>query len=543
MSRPDEDLRLSRQGNSDPVLRARWYTGGYYQPKSIAERIAETAARRPLASMVFAGEHRAATTDLATIDQRARRVAAGLSRHGIKSGDRVAVQVPNRIEGVVATHALWYLGAVVVPVVHIYGPRELEFILRQSAARALVIPDRWGRIDYLSRLAALPSVPTLETVIVIGKDVPAGMVPWSRLEKSPGIDRIFAGHPDSVAMIAYTSGTSADPKGVAHSHNTLLAEIRWSLSFIDAAPNPVSLAAFPAGHVAGALELLRATVGGRPTVWMDRWDAERAAALIERYAVTTSSGAQVHLTTLLEAARQSHRNISTLSAYLAGASAISSGVIEAASAAGIAAYRSYGSSEHPVLSNGSPSDPVDLRAATDGRVAPGSEIRIVDRAGADVQPGMEGELLCRGPQQCLGYTDSQLNRDAYDADGWFRTGDVARMDARGYLTITDRLKDVIIRGGETLSSKAIEDVLTEHPDIAEAAVIAVPDLELGERVGAFVVLRPGRCIDLAEIGRHFAAAGAARQKTPERLHVVTELPRTASGKVKKELLRARLRGR
>ena len=215
-------------------------------------------------------------------------------------------------------------------------------------------------------------------------------------------------------------------------------------------------------------------------------------------------------------------------------------LIRRADGFGIGAFRCYGSSEHPTISSGRPEDPLHKRADTDGRICPGTEVRIVDDDGRDVAIGEAGEILTRGPEVFSGYTNAEFTR-ASMADGWFRTGDVGRLDADGYLTITDRKKDIIVRGGENISSKEVEDVLSAHPAIAEAAAVGAPDETYGERVCAFVVVNPGRRFDLADAAAHFADCGLARQKTPERIVVVSELPRTASGKIQKHVLREQLR--
>jgi non-ribosomal peptide synthetase component E (peptide arylation enzyme) len=208
---------------------------------------------------------------------------------------------------------------------------------------------------------------------------------------------------------------------------------------------------------------------------------------------------------------------------------------------GIVSWRTYGSTEHPVLSSGTPDDPAAKRHGTDGRVTDGNEVRLVDDEGVDVPPGAEGEIVARGPRQFAGYRDAALDAEAFLPGGWFRTGDIGRFDADGYLIITDRKKDIIIRGGENIASREVEDLLLLHPGIAEAAVCAAPDPLLGEQVCAFVVSRPGVRIDLDAVRAHFAGLGVARHKTPERVEPVTDLPRTATGKVKKTELRALLR--
>jgi acyl-CoA synthetase (AMP-forming)/AMP-acid ligase II len=235
-------------------------------------------------------------------------------------------------------------------------------------------------------------------------------------------------------------------------------------------------------------------------------------------------------------------DLSSLREYGVGGASVPPTVVERAHQHGIVAFRAYGSSEHPSISGGSAYDALDKRAHTDGRLLDGVEVRIVDRTLADLPPNHEGEILSRGPELFAGYRDPALDDDAFLPGRWFRTGDVGTLDADGYLTITDRRKDLIIRGGENLSSKLIEDILTEHEAVAEAAVVAAPDPLYGERVYAFVVLRPGAELSLTDVRAHFSVSGTARQLTPERLEVVDSLPRTATGKVRKADLRQRLCG-
>jgi acyl-CoA synthetase (AMP-forming)/AMP-acid ligase II len=227
---------------------------------------------------------------------------------------------------------------------------------------------------------------------------------------------------------------------------------------------------------------------------------------------------------------------------MTGAANVSPSLIERADAVGIRAYRCYGSSEHPTISSGEPDDSLDKRATTDGRVTAGNEWRLVDDDDRDVPTGVDGEIVVRGPEQFLGYLDPALNDGLYLEDGWLRTGDVGRVDADGFLTITDRKKDIIIRGGENIASKEVEDVMLTHPAVADVAAVGVPDERYGERVCAFVVLRTGHSLTLPDVRQHFSEAGLARQKTPERLEIVDALPRTAAGKIQKFALRDRLSG-
>jgi acyl-CoA synthetase (AMP-forming)/AMP-acid ligase II len=334
----------------------------------------------------------------------------------------------------------------------------------------------------------------------------------------------------------YTSGTTAEPKGVQHSHRTLLAEATSRVYTLNG-PGARHLGLFPPGHMAGLLSLLRILLLGTPTVIMQAWDAAVAAELIDRHAVTSCGGAPVQLSGLLDQHANGTAALGTLREFLTGAAPVAPSLIRRADAAGITAFRSYGSSEHPTVTTGTIADPLDLRAGTDGRLLAGNQVRLVDAAGRDVPDGQEGEILTRGPELFTGYTDPALNAAAFAPGGWFRTGDVGRIDADGHLTVTDRLKDIIIRGGENISSKEVEDLLITHPAVADVAVIPVPDPALGERVCAVVVARPGFTFDVDQARAHVAAAGAARQKTPEVVVLADELPRTPSGKVRKDVLR------
>jgi acyl-CoA synthetase (AMP-forming)/AMP-acid ligase II len=507
------------------------------QPLTLPAAILAAVSAQPDLPVSFCSAARTETVSRADLVDRAARSAAALRGLGIEPGDSVAVQVPSRIEGVVAQAAALLAGAVLVPVVASYGPRELGFILRESHARLLVTPDRWGRRDYLADLRRVGHCPELSSVAIIGDSVPQGYLDWTQLvDGSEPLSTPTNAAPDDVCLLVYTSGTTGRPKGVQHTHATLLAELGTRLTGV--AADSVILAAFPSGHVAGTLGLLRMLLQGMPHVVLDTWDAATAARLINEHGVTATGGTPFFLTTLLDLAEEV--DLSSLREYGVGGASVPPSVIERAHHHGIMAFRAYGSSEHPSISGGSSEDALDKRAHTDGRLLDGVEVRIVDETLQDLPAGSPGEILSRGPELFAGYHDSALDADAFLPGRWFRTGDVGVLDSDGYLTITDRRKDLIIRGGENLSSKLIEDILAEHEAVAEASVVAVPDPLYGERVCAFVVLRPAAALSLNDVRTHFSTAGTTRQLTPERLEIVDDLPRTATGKVRKDELRKRL---
>lgn len=484
------------------------------------------------ALMVFHTPDGTRKLTLAQVHGQATGIAAGLANLGVEPGDVVVVQLPNGLESLVAHAAVLLRGAVLLPVVTIYGPRELSFILRQSGAKALI-----ATAERVRERAAGAADDDLR-IVAVGEPAPGtGAVPWAGLATSPAGLGAPSAAADDIAALVYTSGTTGDPKGVQHTHRSLLSEIA---NMPGSGRGPVYLNPFPPGHIASLGVMLRALILGTPTVFMQKWDPEAALDLITTHGVTASAGVPFHLAGLLDAAERSGQSLGGLRDYLVGAASVAPVLVERAHRAGIAAYRAYGSSEHPTITSGRPDDPVAWRAHTDGRPMPGCEIRIVGPDGRDVPPGQDGEVFSRGPELFAGYRDASLNEGALAEGGWLRTGDAGRVDANGCLTITDRLKDIIVRGGEKISSKEVEDVLASHPSVAEAAAVAEPDTRFGERVCAFVVPRDGADFGLAEVAAHFAASGLARQKTPERLILVQELPRTPAGKILKQQLRVRL---
>lgn len=487
------------------------------------------------------GEGERATT-LGGLVSDAVKVAGALQARGIGRGDVIAVQLPGSYEGAVVQAAVGLCGAVLLPVVMIYGPREMSIALSRSGATAVVVPrEHRGRPHAAAVLGGLSGLRALKLAVVVGDAAPGhGAVGYADLVGRPGGPfRQPSPDPDDRAALMYTSGTTAEPKGVQHSHRTLLAEAT-SRVYTHTGPGARSLGLFPPGHIAGLLSLLRILLLGTPTVILQAWEAALAASLIDRHSVTSAGGAPVQLSGLLDQQANGTASLATLREFLAGAAPVPPSLIRRADAAGVTAYRSYGSSEHPTISAGSIADSLGQRAGTDGRLVAGNQIRLVDPDGRDVPADRDGEILSRGPELFTGYTDAALNAAAFLPGGWFRTGDVGRLDGDGYLTVTDRLKDIIIRGGENISSKEVEDLLVTHPAVADVAVIPAPDPVMGERVCAVIVPRPGSSFDLDEARAHFAAAGVARQKTPEVIVLVDELPRTPAGKVRKEVLRARV---
>ena len=520
-------------------MRERWYRSGYYRDESLSGALQRAAREHADIAFRFHSVGGLRDTTVGEIGRDAVRLTGALRVMGLRPGEVIALQLPTCYETAVLYVAALHLGATVLPIVHTYGPAELDFILKDSQAQWLAIPDDWRGVDYVERCARTPAVDALKGVIVLGeRSVPRG-ISWRELAERAAHAPApvpAAQHPDERSVLLYTSGTTARPKGVVHSHNTIRSE--WEIPFF--ANRGPFLNPFPAGHIAGFNFMLRPMLCGVPMVFMDRFDPDVAAELVQRYAVTQSGGTPYFLQTLLEAAQRGRRDLSSIRAYGLGATGVTAEHVRLTDELGWRGGRSYGLTEHSTVSCTYPDMPFNKRAYTDGRIQPGSEVRIVDEAGAEVALGGEGEILTRGPELFLGYTDPDLTREAFDGD-WFRTGDIGRCDAEGFLTITDRKKDIIIRGGENISSREVEEMLLRHPDVRDVATVAMPDVRLGEKVCAFVVPRGEHALDLDSLSRHCLAGGLARFKVPERLELVAELPRNAAGKVRKEQLRHQLK--
>ena len=480
------------------------------------------------------------------LERRAGRMAVALSRLGVRQGDVVSWQLPNWMEAAAIAAAIDRLGAVSNPILTIYREREVGFVCRQAGSRVLVVPGLLRGLDHRELAAAVQgTAPALEHVVTVRAEPAAGQRALEALEDDPPAPLPPSPHgPHDVSSVFYTSGTTADPKGVLHTPSTLGAVLHYHARLFASSPDDVSLLQFPLPHIGGVVLFVMLPLrSGASVVLMEAYDPELAIDLIERHRVTSAGGPPAVLQGMFAARNWSAGKVRSVRSSGSGAADVSPDLIrQAQERFGAFAYRSYGMTECPMLTSGRPGDPDEKLHGTDGRPVPGAVARLVDEAGRPVAAGAEGEVEAYGPQLCVGYLDGTLNA-SFTPDGFFRTGDLAVMDAEGFLRITGRRKDVIIRKGENLSAKGIEDDLAEHPEIADVAVIGVPDAVSGERVCACIVLRAGAGdLTLGDVRAFMEARGVMRQKIPEQLAVMSELPRNATGKVRKDLLRQRVRG-
>ncbi len=379
---------------------------------------------------------------------------------------------------------------------------------------------------------------------MIGDDVPGDASPFATLLDASPIDGPEPTDPMAPALVAYTSGTTADPKGVVHSHRTIGFEIK-QLTDLNANAGLPMLVGAPVGHGIGMLAALLIPVRKRDGVFLiDQWDPGRVLAAMLEDHVSAGSGSTYFLQSLLDHPDFTEAHAALMSHIGLGGSPVPAAVGERAAALGISTVRSFGSTEHPSITGCLHTDPFEKRVGTDGRPMLGVEMQLRDDDGGLVDgPGEPGEIWSKGPDCFIGYTDPVATRSAFDADGWFGTGDVGVVDEDGYLTIVDRKKDIIIRGGENVSAAEVEELLIRMEGVAEVAVVAAPDPRLGEHGCAFLRMQPGAgdAPDLEQMREHLAATGLGKQKWPEELRPIEEFPRTPSGKIQKYVLRQRLR--
>ena len=501
------------------AIRTGWREAGWYPQLTAAGAIAAGVGAHHDNAIVFtSADGSSEQVSLGRLYDEGLSFGGALKATGIEPGASVLIQAPSDRASTSALIASWAIGARVVPLTVASSPSEIRHVVAETGAATLLATPEWRCTPLAETLSAKCTELGLERVIALGSDLP-----------SATLGHVEPQSPTDVAVVLYTSGSTARPKGVMHSHETLL----FGITVAPLDPTSRTLVCFPAGHVASLYGVMRPLITGDYTVVMDRWSAHRAAELIEQYRITASSGTPFFLQTLLDEADRSGRDISSLRQFLCGAAAVPPALVLRAEKRGIVTWRTNGSTEHPAISTGSPHDPLDKRVNTDGQVLPGNEVRIVDEAGADTPAGDDGEIVSRGPKQFIGYQDSTLDYEAFLDGTWFQTGDCGHFDEDGYLVVTDRVKDIIIRGGENISAREIEEVLLAHPDVSDVAVCAAPDAVFGEVPVAVII----GSTDLESLRGWCAGAGLAPHKHPVRVTYVKDLPRTPTGKVRKRDLR------
>jgi acyl-CoA synthetase (AMP-forming)/AMP-acid ligase II len=419
-------------------------------------------------------------------------------------------------------------------------------MLQDCRAKVFFLSASFRNYDYAEMIERLrPKLPDLKHVVLL-RGQRTGMLNFDDLLGAEAGRSFHRPKVDasSIKMLLYTSGTTGRPKGVLHSHNTMTRAVLGSGHYWGVNPGDVMIMPSPVTHISGYANGLETPfLLGSKTVLMESWNAEAALQLIEQYGVVGTVAATPFLIELANAARAAGKTLPSFKFFACGGAAVPPDVIPAANSAfaNAQAFRVFGSSEVPLVTYGYPDKKDEhLAATTDGAIID-YDVRIVDNDGTDVTPGAEGEILARGPAMFMGYADEKQSAEALTSDGYFRTGDLGCVTPEGAILITGRKKDLIIRGGENISAKEIEDVLHAHPAIAEASVVAMPHARLGEGICAYIILKPGAKADSDKLVAHIIASGMARQKIPERFEFVVDFPRTASGKIRKDVLRSQIK--
>ncbi|MCT9093048.1 AMP-binding protein [Streptomyces sp. ASQP_92] len=494
----------------------------------LIERRAELTPDRPV---LLQGDR---VLTFGALRERCERVAAGLYGMGVRAGTVVAWQLPTRIETAVLSFALARLGAVQSPVIPFYREREVGFALRESKAEFFAVPGTWRGYDHTALAHRLGARGVFEAYDQLPDGDPVLLPP-------PPSDGT------SVRWIYWTSGTTSDPKGVLHTDRSLIAGGSCLAHALRLTAADVGSMAFPFAHIAGPDYTVMLLLYGFPAVMFEHFALPDALAEYRRHGVTVAGGSTAFYSMFLTEQRKQpgERIIPTLRLLAGGGAPKPPEIYHAVvREMGVQLTHGYGMTEVPMITMGAPDDTAENLATTEGRPPSGMEIRITDEAAAPVAPGVDGEVRLRGEAVCRGYLDPVQAEAVFDADGFLVTGDVGHVRESGHLVLTGRIKDIIIRKGENISAKEIEDLLHTHPAVGDAAVVGLPDAERGELVCAVIEQSPGAGeLTLPLLTSFLREQGLSVHKLPERLEIVEALPRNeALRKVLKYKLRERFGG-
>jgi acyl-CoA synthetase (AMP-forming)/AMP-acid ligase II len=526
-------------------LAQQYLAAGHWQRTTLVDVARAAVAEDPGHVLLIEGARR--ITRAEAWDQALRLAGFFLAR-GLKPGDVVSFQLPNWMETAVIALAARMCGLIVNPIPPIYREAELGYILADCGAKLIFVPGTFRKHDHKATIEALrPSLPALQDIVVVRA---SGELCWEDAIADDPTDesRLPAVDPAAVLIAMYTSGTTGKPKGVLHTHFTYDHRVRAMGEVWRIGPQDVVFMPSPVTHITGAIWAIDMPwIFGNSAVLIDVWAASDGIDCIARNRCTVTGGATPFLQQLLDAGRDKPDSLASLRMFFCGGTTVSPDLIRQASAAfpHCLFFRCYGSTENLSATLGiSDAAQADLGAETDGAIVAPVEMRIVDAdSGAPLPQGEEGEIIARSPGLFVGYLHPADNDGAFLDDGFFRMGDLGRIvpseAGPDYIVITGRKKDIIIRSGENISPKEVEDILFGHPAVADVAIVAMPSETTGEKGCAFIIPRQGRTIDLAEIRRFLDAAGLARQKFPEHVVLVDDLPRVPSGKVRKDVLRLR----
>lgn len=521
--------------------RAAYRQQGLWGDASLADYWQQTARAMP--DKIAVVDNHGATYTYSALDHAASCLANWMLAKGIESGDRIAFQLPGWCEFTVIYLACLKIGAVSVPLLPSWREAELVWVLNKCQAKMFFAPTLFKQTRPVDLILPLQNqLPQLQQIVGVDKLAPAtSALSLSQIiaDNTPLTTAITV-HGDELAAVLFTSGTEGLPKGVMLTHNNILASERAYCARLNLTWQDVFMMPAPLGHATGFLHGVTAPflIGAR-SVLLDIFTPAACLALLEQQRCTCMLGATPFVYDLLNLLEKQPADLSALRFFLCGGTTIPKKVARECQQRGIKLLSVYGSTESSPHAVVNLDDPLSRFIHTDGYAAAGVEIKVVDDARKTLPPGCEGEEASRGPNVFMGYFDEpELTARALDEEGWYYSGDLCRMDEAGYIKITGRKKDIIVRGGENISSREVEDILLQHPKIHDACVVAMPDERLGERSCAYVVLKaPHHSLSLEDVVAFFSRKRVAKYKYPEHIVVIEKLPRTASGKIQKFLLR------
>lgn len=535
-----------------PARASTFHETGLWPGRLLADGLDAAVAANPARTAIVGYDSARSTRTALTyadLARRADRIALGLAGHGIAAGDVVAAQLPNWWQFNALALACWRIGAVVNPLMPIFRHRELSFMLSFSEAKAVVVPHSFRGFDYPAMIGELRGdLAGLEHVFTVGgqggdngADSFEARLTDRAWEDETDRDTLFAERrpsPDDVCLLMYTSGTTGQPKGVMHTQNTLLGNIEKFVPRVGLGPSDTVLMASPLAHLTGFLYGLMMPVAlGCPTVLMDVWDPAEAARIVAAEKATFTMASTPFLADLTHTPAADEHDLSSLHTFLTAGAPIPRVLARrAAERLDLTVIAAWGMTENGGVTTTRPDDPEERIFGSDGGPIEGMEVRVVGDDGAPLPPDTEGRLQVRGMANFVGYL-KKPELFATDEDGWFETGDLARMRADGYIRISGRSKDVIIRGGENIPVVEVEELLYRHDAVEDAAIVAMPDERLGERGCAFVTLKEGRSLRFEDMVAFLTEQRMAKQYFPERLEILDAMPRTPSGKIQKFRLR------
>ncbi|WP_068399787.1 AMP-binding protein [Kribbia dieselivorans] len=518
---------------------------GLWQNRVLTDLLDEAAARTP---------DRRAVTDsrghitYAELKAKSDRVALGLLENGIRPGDVISFQLPNWIEFVILHMACTRIGAVNNPLIPIYREREIGYMVGLAESKWLVVPSEFRKFDYVAMAESLRGDwPSLERLLVV--DAKEGQDSWEEFVNTPWEERrdpaelaALRPDPNDVTLLMFTSGTTGEPKGVMHTHNTLIAANAGIPDRMGLNEESVIHMASTFAHLTGFLFGVRLAIqNGLHLVAQDVWNAQEFLGLVQEHKISYTSGATPFLHDLLSNLPEDTTGLQSLVRFCCMGAPIPRTYVRegAQKLPGMAILGGWGQTENGLITICAPGDPEEKVTSTDGFPYPGMEVRTVDIENNLVAPGTEGRLQARGAFMFVGYLRRlEMTRELFTEDGWFDTGDLAIMDEDGYISISGRTKDIIVRGGENIPVAYVENVLYENPDFRSVAVIGIPDPRLQERACACLVMQDGvEPYDLAKLREYLSAKGVAKQYWPEEVLVMDVFPTTPSGKIQKFHLR------